>query len=666
MKKVVWRLSVAELVTLKPEFYDLQYLVENYVWKEPNIEKYQNIAWQIPKYRILFGAWLYTSFTKIEHGNNGQAYNVDPLSIEHSRLPFIKGALSYAYSFHGSDITKATIMFHWGKFFRWMNNTKIKCPANIDEARAVFRDYTQYLKQIVKKHDPRIKAHKHKHESFGQNSATSIQKNVLTLMLHTFEVDKKDTYKIIGTTEIIPQKQEGNKDFMVNEKKVDEALCYYYQFFDQVADFLLEMKSYPHKIFLLEHEVLLVPDAFPIITPYTGTRGDNGRYWELERGILRSLEEVIHFIKQEDKYLLRDRQSGRVQMENDGLQTFQNKLTKLKAANEDPNCHYRRELGLKAMKAYYIILLDVTGMSDSELSRQEWDDDDDAFDIKKDEHLFHTIKRRAGNKKNLFSIQKVFIPSFKKFLRLRRLLLDKNNNIKCLFFRGYGKDAKAVGTYGGTGIEFFASFKNLYPELVFNGSQTLRNNKKKWVIKYTNGHVVLTAKVMQHTPEVGQRSYPHETREESQHMMGIFFDYQNRLVKNVIEDSGTGGCDANGDIPQRDTNKPIVKPDCNNRMTCLFCIYYRAKVNREDIWKLLSMEYVIRNISILHARSKILFDEAMQPILFRVESLLETMKSAYPYSKKLIEEVRHDVYMNRNLHWFWEMKLNMNWELGWV
>jgi len=279
------------------------------------------------------------------------------------------------------------------------------------------------------------------------------------------------------------------------------------------------------------------------------------------------------------------------------------------------------------------------------------------------------IKRRAGNKEVSFTIQSIFMGSFRTFLKLRRFVLN-GYDIDTLFFIGTGESAKLTSSSsrGSYGILAYESLSALYPELKFFGSQAQRQHAKSWSMKKTKGQTFLTAAWLQHSPKVSNQNYPSESRAESQNQMGSYLIYQHNVTMEVEDEelSSVGGCNSPEAIPKSNSEFTLVKPDCQKKMTCLFCTHYRIKPITEEIRKVLSMEYVINRHSILHARSQAQFDSVMKPILDRIKLLLEAIKNKHPEIECVITKVEHDVYENQNLHWYWEKRLEQLWELGWV
>ena len=616
------------------------------------VANYANIALEVAGKRVIFGSWLYTCRKKIRRGNAGYEYYVLLDSFDPMRTSLINAALEILYTSNRSDITKAADVIQMESLIDWFNVTNSKVPKSVDEAKRIYREYTNYLLQIVKRENPNTK------NGFGHESANRKQKVALDLLGEMVGATQE---KISGMIAKIPERSSHSKDFDLNEQEIDKTLNYCFQFFEQVAEFCLQSKKYPYKI------ALLVPEAIadnPVITPFTGLQKNiKGRYWDFERCDLKT-EAEIEASLQECSYSF---ECTRRQQISRALHILEQKKVKIKVVNTDPNHIYRLELAAKAMKAYFFVLLDITGMNDSMLATLSWSGDDFIEDVA--EKGMRNIKRRAGNREVIFKIQSIFMGSFRTFIKLRRFILN-GHDCSTLFFTGIGENSKlsphaAAGCYGAI---CYDTLKRLYPHLLYIGSQTLRINKKRWLMKKSKGQTFLVAAIMQHKPETGEQNYPHETRQESQSMIGEYLIYQHRVIMDIqdYKQTSVGGCDSLEAQPNVDINEGPIKPDCQKKMTCLFCTHYRLKTESEEIRKVISLEYVINRHSILHARSQIQFESIMGPVLQRIKLVFESMIKKYPYTDEIIKTVRNDVYENQNLHWYWQVRLELLWELGWV
>lgn len=658
---------MSELVIIKPKFYPLEVLVDRFLKDGPDIEAYKEIAFKSAGTRLVLGSWLYSIRENTHRGSLGNEYHVDPDSLDPSRTRLIRGAIQYIDSLNLNETSIGSTLHNFNPFMTWLNTEwTSSSPTSIPEAKAVYRAYTHYLNEVLKRHDPRIK----KANNFGQRTANRYQTTALGLLVNTFEVEEvtiSGYVEKITITQRNGTSKKSSKDYDLDDDKIDEATSYFFQFFEQVADFLLNEKNYPYKISLLEHQVLLVPEKSnqqPVISPYKVSRRAKGQYWDLEKGELRSWSEIRKNVMSESRYQ-RASPSRRGEIIKRTVRSFENKKNFVLEANRKKDHTFRLKLGVKAMKAFFLALLDITGMNDSTLATIKWYEDE--FIEEAEEQAFRNIKRRAGNKEVVFKLQSIFVPYFRTLIKLRRFVLN-GHLCDTLFFTGTGKDAyvSRAQTRGTFNHECYKVFSRLYPDLYHTGSRSTRQYKKKWIMKHTNDNIYLSASILQHTPDVSELNYPHETRKESEEQVGNWFTYQHIIIESFREETAVGGCDSPEHDPRSDSDTPSVKPDCSNTMTCLFCIFYRIQPDDENIRKILSLEFVINNISVLHARSRAHFDSVMGPILKRIETLLKTIEHKHPETASLIINVREDVYENQNLHWYWETKLEHLWEIGWV
>ncbi|WP_421717137.1 hypothetical protein [Arcobacter arenosus] len=644
-----------DFILIKPNFSSLIELQERFIWNKASIEEYKTTAVKLNGRRFFFGSWLYTKRKRVNRGNLGLDYYIQNNSIDNNRIILINGIINYLYSLNSNESSKSSIAGRMEVFINWLNRTNTKMPQNIPEARQLYSDFTIYLLQKIKTYNPKKMNCKVDEDTFGEGLAHQIQNSILSLLSNIFNTEEA---KIEAFTENIPRPKYGNKDYNLNEEELNESLSFCYQFFDQVADFCLKEKPFPYKIRLLDKYALLTPDYVKrgnILSTFKNDKNAN-IYWSIEKETLNSLEEITKSIKgssikNKSKYIKR--------------MTFTYN-TLLKKCNEE-NLQQRLDLGLRAIKAYFLVLLDITSMNDSTLASLPWDNDN-FISESTDQLKLRNIKHRS-HKEVLFTIQSIFIKSFKKFLELRRFVLN-GYDVDTLFFIKTGDKAELKNDYkkGGYGKNAHKTLVSIYPDLKFFGSQKQRKHAKRWSMNKTNGQTFIVAAWLQHTPKVSELHYPSESIHESQKQINEYLEFQHKITMNVTveQSSSVGACISLGSTPEKDSINIQIKLDCKNKMSCLFCSYYRIKPIADDIHKLLSLEYVINRHSILHARSKEQFQEIMGPILKRIDLLFQTMKVIHPETITIINETRKDVFDKQNLHWYWEKRLEQLWELGWV
>ena len=655
---------MTELITLKPFYLTKNQLVKSFLEKRATDEQYKRVGIQLSNGDCHdFGHWMYTSVEILNRGTLGPEYKVKASSFEFSRYIFVNGIISIINRRNIGDIYLKTLLQETQFFFIWLQKSNTPAPNSVDEARDVYRTYTIYLLGIVKSHNPLKK----QEGIFGQQSAHKKQIGAKNILSEAFDVDEKN---IVGFTKNIRKRGRKNSSFVgYNDEERNNALSYYYQFFEQVSQFLLDKKEYPHRIKLMGESAILKTHrtSHNVLTEnMENSKYHIFRYFDFENGFLLDENNVLKRLEKESGWLERTRRYRRETLQ-DTLNTMQNLRNSFKSANidylNDPN---RLSLGLRAMKAYFMILLDVTGMNDSTLSTIKWSSDD--FTSEASSHKFRNIKRRAGNKEVVFELQSIFIKSFRIFIKLRRFVLN-GYDCEYLFFINYGKKSIVSKNQirGAFAKECYASHKTLYSKLSFFGSRSHRKLKNRWLMKRTNGNIYLSSAMLQHEPHTNLKDYPSSTEEEKLVSMGNYLQFMQDKVKNDVsygKPTSVGECISLNDDPVSDSDTDYIKPDCSNPMTCLFCIFYRIIPDEDNIWKLISLEYVIKEVTIVNARSKEHFNKVMGPILERINTLLEVILKKEKNLKNKMIKIRKNVYLSQNLHWYWDKRLELLWKLG--
>ncbi|HQS67542.1 MAG TPA: hypothetical protein PLM93_10210 [Sulfuricurvum sp.] len=613
-----------------------------------------------------FGSWLYQRWLRLSEGQKGVSTYVDPSSFDVQRTSLVRGAI---LALNGiPEKSQGIRVKHMEKYINWLNRTENITPKSAKEAEKSYREFTFYLHQVVKGKDPRRKNQTIDIDNFSRKNAGRIQASVLLMLAEAFTNGNAE--KIQGMTGIVESSSQNENEAVIDIDALGDALSYYYQFFEQVTDFLLEHKPYPYAIKLLEHDAILVPQipTYPqIMTPFNGANRFDWRiYFNPDVLDLRNETGVKAAVMRSEVYQRKSpsKQALMLNRAADTLNTFRAAILK---ANSDYYHNTRLSLGLLAMRAYFMVMMDITGLNDVTLATMPWNDENDLLEEENGDSIkLRNIKHRAGGKVVEFSIQRKFKPSFITFLKLRRFVLD-GYSCDTLYFTGTSKNAKLEGLQqnGGFGVYAYKDFQSYYPGLKYFGSRKLRRFKKQWIMKETNGRTYLAAKLLQHTESISQSNYPAQPKDESQKMMANYFDYQHSLTMEIDDREmiGSGACKSHNQPEVQVENAPI-KPDCNKKMTCLFCKHYRLMPIKQEIHKVLSMKYVIKEFSKLHAWSQTHFDTVTEPILDRIELLLKALKTKCPETSGIIEDLRKEVD-KQNLTSYWQGVHERNWEAVW-
>ena len=534
---------------------------------------------------------------------------------------FIIDYMVLKYQMGRSYGTIATFIQQIFYFIDWIDNNELELNSNIQTAKVAFQQYTIFLKSKIRDGSLAIRTAHTKHISAFKllNSIYEDKENIIAAGI---QLIKKVRSNIIGKSDLKDQQYHYN---------------FYYKFFHQVTNFLLENKPYPLKVILPSQDIWFLPTRqifyndtkkYPMAFNYIdGTIREENEIKELFN--LKSLK------KAED---------------------YRNYFLKIL---EDNNKYYsdnRFKLAAMSLKAFYILFLTNTGMNDSTAASLELNSD---FGREKDRHRFKNIKCRAGNKPVEFQIQSNFSKDFKKFLLLREYLLNKNE-FNYLFFYGYDKNIyfnfkQKMGTFSSIINRYFK--ENIDTNLATINSKQLRVNKTHQVIK--SDGIIAASQLAQSSITTIISSYLGESQESADSQ---FLEYFNTLNKKIFEKSSTekeiaiGRCKKTN-TPDKNFAPIIFQNNCDYNEGCLFCKNFGLHIDKIDLQKLYSLKYVINECKYV-AKDENHFLSIYGNVLKRIISIEEEIINTSKLSKKDLEEYEKDVFENENLHPYWEYKLN--------
>lgn len=334
------------------------------------------------------------------------------------------------------------------QFVNWLDYEKILKIDTIFQAKEIFLNFTQYLKESIR---------------IGTKSqATSHVHHNIVLKLLRFLTDDSENY-IGSSIKIIPNIRI-NKTARSSKEDQDYHFTFYYNLFNQLSDFLLEKQKYPLKLKLNNNSIWIIPSSYVYITdpskaPYS---------FDFYTGNIKTIEKI------KEEYGYRNYEAKECR---DGF------LNTLDKHNSNFSSEKRMFLGTTALNAFYMIFLSVTGMNDSTAATLPWSD---TYETSKEKQKFRNIKYRAGNKIVEFQIQSKFIKDFHKYLKLRSYLLGENR-FDYLFFSDYGSKSNILSNRirsGGLSTYINSKMrKNIDQNLPQLSSRILRINKTHQVIK---------------------------------------------------------------------------------------------------------------------------------------------------------------------------------------
>lgn len=609
-------------------FKELSEIIEN---EEESKTNYKHFGIKFDE-RLILSSVLYTSY---QIKQNPYSLIVEKNSFDKNRLKII----DYFFMNISQRIQKGNKPITIYKdlqmnivFIIWLNKNKIPFPRNIYEARDLFQQYTYSLKYGIKNSEFKQKeAHIRHHASIKLlqaifNDEESFIQAGINLIKNKFEISSYET----------------------SIKDIKYSLNFYYLLFTQLADFLLEKKDYPFLLKLINQEIWVTPSKFWMNKE---KQKNNLMCFNKDNKEIRSENQMIDLYEKKSSKLI--------------YQIRYNFIKSLKLNNRNKRSKERINLAKIALKAYFMHFLAVTGMNDSTASTLEWNDE---FEEEKEIQKFRNIKFRANNKTVEFRINKEFIKEFKQYLEIRKFLLNENKS-NYLFFIGSEKTTKLClqqkkGAFSSLINSSMLTIDKNLPKIT---SKEIRNFKINQIIKKDGLHSAI--KISQSMSNTLQRNYIKESKETADNELNNYF---NALNKNIFslntkyKEIAVGKCIDPNSPKEANKNKIYnFKPDCNQHEGCLFCDNYRINVDKIDVQKLYSLEFLINECKYI-AYDKKQFNDIYSPILERISTIIKEMKLIKPEFSKQIESIKVDVYENENLTYYFENKLAMYLEAGYL
>jgi len=438
------------------------------------------------------------------------------------------------------------------------------------------------------------------------------------------------------------------------------ALALNQAMFDGLCDLILNDKHFPFKLDLpaslgWEHNFLwLFPTNVWRLPPHLwGTaRKDRGKpFWAVnyEHGRLASFEEIQH------NYL----------SSHAAKQSIRHAQASLDAANGDPRHWARVNLGSIALGAFMFLFIANTGCNDSVARELETNGQ---IDVSTLNQKYRSIKFRAHSKMISLITPANFMPALRKFMELRRYLLNDKAFPYVFFTLGpkyYPHPPAQVPRLRLSG--HYATLRSIDPQLPNIGSRRIRATVKDYYHRMHDASI--TAKIMGTTEDTEIKSYTAGSPIDHHEDFTIFLTKVSETAKKQkVAKAGTvlangrlleegGQCSSFGH-PESMAKDVPVKPDCKQGHGCLFCTHRILVAGEGDARKVASAAFVMEQVILgpLH-------EAELRPLIRKCDDDLEKIAS-FENCRPMVERVKNDVYQNGNLTPYFADKYQLFLELG--
>lgn len=510
-----------------------------------------------------------------------------------------------------------------------------------DLGKKTLTQYTQYLKDRVSRNEITIK------------SAARQQKVIIKFLCDFW--NNEDLKQDIP---LITFNKESSKN--ITQPPCEDAkakvlsLCEH--IFDGLTSLILEHKAYPYSLTLpkylnfKDNMIWVFPAELWFIHPEKiHQKRSICLGYNYKSGTLNTIDQVAS-LRLEGDCTLRD-----------NVIAIRSAKKKLIAANQNYRHNNRVQQGVFALNAFIILFVAQTGMNWAQVTNLLWNN---KFEVSSSRQLFRTIKWRANGKECSFELPLKFMPRFKKFLRLRKYILNQHN-MDFLFFCIQDKGQRKPAPIKAGSLYYIYNFlKKIDPNLIPVTTREWRAAKSDWLIRHTD--VPTTALILQNTEKTVLSSYISGSESKHWEEMSNFFNNLSHIVlsqnkeKNEFLQGAVGQCSAYGN-PSPLNNGSEVSVNCHTPEGCLFCDKYRIHVDATDIRKLLSCRYCIEKTAYLSGGME-LQHITIQPIIDRIDLILDKLKD---YDAELVKKIMSEIEEGE-LDFYWAKKLEMFMELEWI
>lgn len=340
-------------------------------------------------------------------------------------------------------------------------------------------------------------------------------------------------------------------------------------------------------------------------------------------------------------------------------QRVQGARLRLAAANSDAQHPGRRQAAITAMAAYLIMFVAETGMNWAQVMDLTWADD---YTVEATHQSFRTVKWRAGGKALTFELPIGALPTFRRFLDLRRYILQ-GQQLEYLFF---SMSAAKVGSAKRLSLHLSSTYhmlRRIDPGLPKVMPRAWRAAKSNWLVRNTD--VATAALVLQNTERTVLRSYAEGSETDHVEEMGAFLGQLSSAVlspRHTLEAKTTravGKCTSFGE-PRLRVSSSVTPPNCRDVEGCLHCDKFRMHADDRDARKLLSCRHMLRRTASLlgHVENQ---SNVMGPHLKRIEELLAEL---IEHDAAMVARIEREVDEEGELDQYWAGKLEMLLELG--
>jgi hypothetical protein len=460
----------------------------------------------------------------------------------------------------------------------------------------------------------------------------------------------------------IPLLKRGRKEQREAPDKdvVDHQVSLFINILKQFTEHLTQEKPFPWHFSCDDFSSYVLPhiNMTYISTPFNKTR-KRAYAFDFETGLVRKPNEITHLLPN------RGSRPPTIDQSRHCIKSMRKTLDK---ANSDPHSKPRKFFGTLSMQAYLLLFMHATGSNFQTVADLKFDG---IYELSKDEEFkeFRTIKFRSGGVEVSYTIGREALKLFRIYLKLRNWLLG---DLECeyLFFN-YEDGPNSYNLPSRINSAITNNFHcRLEGTFISKGTEVLNSSKlrvfKSDTLDQIGEDITTTSKLLQHSDiKTTAANYAGGNKQRQEEEFANYWEAIDTIISTDKDSSvkiPSGSCS--------DYGKPIpivvdtpIEPSCELPQGCLFCEKYLAHAEKEDIYKLMSVQYFLETIleqfpDLEHAVS--LYGD----LLDRIKDILTHMEAINKSIAEVVKKARAQVFDHHDIHQFWDLKLQRLDRLG--
>ncbi|QBE64902.1 hypothetical protein [Pseudoduganella lutea] len=334
----------------------------------------------------------------------------------------------------------------------------------------------------------------------------------------------------------------------------------------------------------------------------------------------------------------------------------------LDAANSNSRHKIRLQLAVLAQAAFFFLFLANTGCN---LAVSREIETDGLVSPSVEKQSYRSIKFRAGGKEITVVIPIAFLPSLRRFMELRKFLLQDTPYPFLFFSVGNSRQRVPSGRINeAVLVKYFSELRRISPTIPVIMSREIRATVEDYYRRRHDGFV--SSSILGRSEASTDRSYLagsplHHHSEVSDFLVAVSQRArEQKIVKTSAQLADANRLEEGGRCSLPDNPIPLAggpaMADC--RSGCIFCANRILVANEEDTRKIASAAFVMEQL-IAGPQSEAQF----RPQIQKCDEDLERI-SSFDGCAPMVKRVRLDVFENGNLTPYFADKYLMFLELG--